>query len=206
MSQPHLYPVASRAVARADREARAGHRGGVYWLTGLSGAGKSTVALRAERELFAAGANVRLLDGDDVRTGLCADLGFSLDDRRENIRRVACVARLFCESGAVVLCSFVSPTRAVRELAREIVGPDDFHEVHVAADLATCEARDVKGLYARARAGEIRGFTGVDSPYEPPEHPALRLDTSGESAEASAKTLLDFVRTRSALPAQPPRP
>lgn len=195
----NIFPISERSVGRAERAAANGHRSGVFWLTGLSGSGKSTVGLAVERALFEAGVAVKLLDGDDVRAGLCSDLGFSLEDRRENVRRIASVARLFCDSGFVVLCTFVSPTRAIRELARETIGEQDFHEVYVAADLAACEQRDVKGLYARARRGEIRGFTGIDSPYEAPEAPALVLDTSRETVAESATRLRQFVVERSGI-------
>ena len=206
-AQSNLHPVFERLVQRAEREAANGHRGAVIWLTGLSGSGKSTVAAAAERTLFAEGMHVRVLDGDNVRTGLSAGLGFSLDDRRENVRRIAEVAKLMCETGVVTLCSFVSPTRAIRALARGLVGDGDFAEVYVSADLDTCERRDVKGLYAKARAGEIRGFTGIDSPYESPEAPDLRLATAEQSVAESARLLADFVRERTRLAghANPPR-
>ncbi|MEM9930884.1 MAG: adenylyl-sulfate kinase, partial [Bacteroidota bacterium] len=169
----NIHPIYDRIVQRAEREARTGHRAGVIWLTGLSGSGKSTIAAAVERELFERGHQVVLLDGDNVRTGLCGDLGFSLGDRQENIRRIAEAAKLFVGAGAQVLCSFVSPTRAIRALAQDIIGPEDFFEVFVNTPLEVCEARDVKGLYAKARAGEIKGFTGIDSPYEAPEAPFL---------------------------------
>ncbi len=190
----NIHPIFERTVQRAEREARAGHRGGVIWLTGLSGSGKSTIATAVERELFQLGHHVVLLDGDNVRTGLCGDLGFSLEDRRENIRRIAETAKLFVTTGAQVLCSFVSPTIAIREMAREIIGPADFYEVFVNTPLAVCEARDVKGLYAKARAGEIKGFTGIDSPYEAPEAPFLDLKTADQSVAESAAILSSTIR------------
>lgn len=195
----NIHPVFEKLVQRGERERRQGHRGLVVWLTGLSGSGKSTVAAAVERELFSRKWQVRVLDGDNVRTGLNAGLGFSLEDRRENIRRVSEVAKLFAETGFVTICSFVSPTRAIRAAAAEVIGERDFAEVHVSADLATCEARDVKGLYAKARKGEIKGFTGIDSPYEEPEDPALRLDTGARDVEHSAQALLSFVTSRAAL-------
>ena len=137
-----------------------------------------------------------LLDGDNVRTGLCGDLGFSLEDRRENIRRIAETAKLFAGAGAQVLCSFVSPTRAIRAMAKQIIGPDDFLEVFVNTPLAVCEARDVKGLYAKARAGEIKGFTGIDSPYEHPENPFLDLKTEQQTVEASAAEVVEAIRQK----------
>lgn len=166
----------------------------MIWLTGLSGSGKSTIAAAVERELFEAGHLVVLLDGDNVRTGLCEDLGFSLEDRKENIRRIAETAKLFAAAGAQVLCSFVSPTRAIRAMAREIIGPDDFLEVFVNTPLAVCEARDVKGLYAKARAGEIKNFTGIDSPYEAPDNPFLDLKTDNQTVEESAAEMVNAIR------------
>jgi adenylylsulfate kinase len=137
-----------------------------------------------------------------VRTGLCANLGFSLEDRQENIRRIAETAKLFVAAGAQVLCSFVSPTRAIRAMAREVIGAEDFYEVFVNTPLEVCEARDVKGLYAKARAGEIKGFTGIDSPYEAPEHPFMDLKTADQTVTASADEVIDAIRRVLALPTQ----
>jgi adenylylsulfate kinase len=192
----NIHPIHDRIVQRLEREAANGHRAGVVWLTGLSGSGKSTIAAAVERELFTAGQFVVLLDGDNVRTGLCGDLGFSMEDRRENIRRIAETAKLFVAAGAQVLCSFVSPTRAIRALAQDIIGPDDFLEVFVNTPLAVCEARDVKGLYAKARAGEIKGFTGIDSPYEVPENPFLDLHTEHQTVEASAAEVILAIKNK----------
>src|SRR3546814_386164 len=155
---------------------RNGHRGAVIWMTGLSGTGKSTLAMRVEQRLFAKGLQVYVLDGDNVRRGLNADLGFSPEDRAENIRRVGEAAALFADAGLVVVTAFISPYRADRDRARAAAG-DAFHEVYVKADLETCEARDPKGLYRRARAGEIPDFTGISAPYESPESPELIVDT-----------------------------
>jgi bifunctional enzyme CysN/CysC len=176
------------AVARADRTAR----GATVWFTGLSGSGKSTVAVEVERALVAAGRAAYLLDGDNLRHGLNADLGFSADDRTENIRRVGEVARLFADAGVVALVPVISPYRADRARARaihEAVGLP-FVEVFVDTPLAVCEARDPKGLYARARAGEIRGFTGIDDPYEPPERPDVRLTPDDGDPVAQAGRVL----------------
>ncbi|MTB53946.1 adenylyl-sulfate kinase [Lewinella sp. W8] len=186
----NIHPIHDRLVRRAEREAANGHRAAVVWLTGLSGSGKSTIAAAVERQLFSEGKFVVLLDGDNVRTGLCGDLGFSLEDRRENIRRIAETAKLFVGAGALVLCSFVSPTRTIRSVARNIVGEPDFLEVFVNTPLQVCEARDVKGLYAKARAGEIKGFTGIDSPYEAPENPFLDLKTTELSVTEAAQQLI----------------
>lgn len=190
----NIHPIFGRTVQRSEREAANGHRAGVVWLTGLSGSGKSTIATAVERELFAAGHLVVLLDGDNVRTGLCGDLGFSLEDRKENIRRIAETAKLFVAAGAQVLCSFVSPTREIRAMAQDIVGSGDFLEVFVNTPLEVCEARDVKGLYAKARAGEIKGFTGIDSPYEAPEEPFLDLKTAEQSVAESAAEVVVAIR------------
>ena len=192
----HLHPNRERLVSRAEREERQGHRGAVVWLTGLSGSGKSTLAIGLERRLFAEGLSVVVLDGDNIRTGLNANLGFGAEDRHENIRRIAEVAKLFLEAGQVVITAFISPTLAMRDLARGIVGEADFLEVFVDAPLEACEARDVKGLYRKARAGEIRGFTGIDDPYEAPLSPALRLDTTLQNPEGSVQALHAFLLPR----------
>jgi bifunctional enzyme CysN/CysC len=176
------------AVARADRPSR----GATVWLTGLSGSGKSTVAVEVERALVAAGRAAYLLDGDNVRHGLNADLGFSAADRTENIRRIGEVARLFADAGVVALVPVISPYRADRDRARtihEAVGLP-FVEVYVDTPIEVCEARDPKGLYAKARAGEIRGFTGIDDPYEAPEHPHLRLTPADGDPTAQAARVL----------------
>lgn len=195
----NIHPIHDRIVQRSEREASNGHRAGVIWLTGLSGSGKSTIAAAVERELFEAGHFVVLLDGDNVRTGLCGDLGFSIEDRQENIRRIAETAKLFAAAGAQVLCSFVSPTRAIRAMASDIIGQQDFLEVFVNTPLAVCEARDVKGLYAKARAGEIKNFTGIDSPYEAPESPFLDLKTEHQTVEASAAEVVQAIRQKLSL-------
>src|SRR5690606_30893433 len=163
-------------VTPADRARVNGHRGGVLWLTGLSGAGKSSLAMPAQADLFARGRQVAVLDGDNLRHGLNRDLGFSDEDRLENIRRLAEVASLMARNGMIVIVSAISPLQQHRDLARTILGAD-FHEIYIRADLAVCEARDPKGLYKRARAGEIAHFTGISAPYEAPSNPALIVDT-----------------------------
>ncbi len=190
-------------IPRAEREARNGHPAGVLWLTGLSGAGKSTIAKALERELFALGCRTMLLDGDQVRHGLCGDLGFGAADRTENIRRVGEVARLFFEQGNLVLCTFVSPFEEDRRRARSLIPEGRFLEIHVDADLDTVRARDPKGLYERAGRGEIRELTGVSSPYEAPESPELRIDTARRTVEESVEQVLSFLRDRGYLPAPP---
>jgi adenylylsulfate kinase len=185
MSKENIHPIFDRLVGREEREERLGQRARVLWLTGLSGSGKSTIAEALERELFAAGFFAQVLDGDNIRTGINNNLGFSLEDREENIRRIAEVANLYLNSGVIVLCSFISPTLAIRERAATIIGEEDFLEIFVDTPLAVCESRDVKGLYAKARRGEIKGFTGIDSPYEAPKNPFLTLPTENQTvAEA----------------------
>lgn len=181
------------AVTRDDRARVTGQRGVVLWFTGLSGSGKSTVASAVEQRLNAAGRLTYLLDGDNVRHGLNGDLGFSDADRAENIRRVAHVSKLFWDANVITLVSFISPFRAERKLARDLVGAD-FAEVFVDAPIELCEQRDVKGLYKKARAGEIAAFTGISSPYEAPEHPEIRLKTGEESLEASVEKVLGWLR------------
>ncbi|AWK87074.1 adenylyl-sulfate kinase [Azospirillum thermophilum] len=182
----------SHAVSVEERAQANGHRGGILWLTGLSGAGKSTLAMALERALFERGWQTFVLDGDNVRNGLNAGLGFSPEDRAENIRRVAETAKLFADAGMVVIASLISPLRADRARARAI-GGQRFHEIHVDADLATCEERDPKGLYRRARAGEIAEFTGISAPYEAPEAPELVIDTGRLDRSEALARLLDYV-------------
>lgn len=178
-------------VDRPQREARRGHRGAIVWFTGLSGSGKSTLATRVERELFEAGCATYVLDGDNVRHGLNGDLGFSPEDRTENIRRIGEVAKLFVDAGVIVLTAFISPYREDRDRVRESVAQrGDFLEVFVECPLEVCEDRDPKGLYAKARAGEIPQFTGISAPYEAPDAPDLRVDTHDLSeSEATARVV-----------------
>jgi adenylylsulfate kinase len=183
-------------VTRARRERLNNHRGAVLWFTGLSGSGKSTIGHCVEEELHRLGCRTIVLDGDNVRHGLCGDLGFSEDDRHENIRRIGEVSRLFVEAGVIVLTAFISPFRADRERARRIVGTDDFIEIFCRCPLEICEQRDVKGLYARARAGEIKDFTGISSPYEAPLAPDLVVDTGRECLDACVGRVLALARQR----------
>jgi adenylylsulfate kinase len=200
----------NQAVARADREHLNGHRGCVVWFTGLSGCGKSTVANVVDRKLFERGVRTYLLDGDNVRHGLNATpqmlaerygeefgrrfgLGFGQQDREENIRRVGAVAQLMCDAGLVTLTAFVSPYRADRDAVRATLAPGDFIEVFVDAPLEVCEARDPKGLYQKARAGEIKNFTGIDAPYEPPVEPQLVLKSAEFRPEALAEETLRYL-------------
>ena len=188
----HLQTVKHRVSADL-RAARSGHRGGVLWFTGLSGAGKSTLAMAVEQELFRRGYNVYVLDGDNIRQGLNANLGFSPDDRAENIRRIGEVAALFADAGFITITAFISPYRSDRQRARAAAG-DAFHEIYVRADLSTCEQRDPKGLYRKARQGEIQEFTGISAPYEPPEAPQLIVDTQAQSVEDSIAQIIAHVQ------------
>ncbi|RWR01789.1 adenylylsulfate kinase [[Pantoea] beijingensis] len=181
------------AVTRTDREKQHGHRGVVLWFTGLSGSGKSTVAGALESALYPLGISTYLLDGDNVRHGLCRDLSFSDGDRKENIRRVGEVAKLMVDAGLVVLSAFISPHRAERQMVRELVGEGRFIEVFVDTPLAICEARDPKGLYKKARAGELRNFTGIDAAYEVPEQAEVHLDGEQLVTKLIAQ-LLDVLR------------
>ena len=184
---------------REDREALLGQRGVTIWLTGLSGSGKSTVAVAAEQALIRRGHAAFVLDGDNVRHGLNQNLGFSPEDRTENIRRIGEVAKLFADAGMIVLTSFISPYREDRDRVRALHEEGRFLEVFVAADLATCESRDVKGLYKKARAGEIPEFTGISAPYEEPLRPELVLDTAGCDVEQCVAELLDCLERQALL-------
>jgi adenylylsulfate kinase len=192
----HIHPVQDRLLQRAEKEALLGQRGVCIWMTGLSGSGKSTIAIALERKLHDQDRFVVVLDGDNVRTGINNNLGFSDADRTENIRRIAEVAKLFVQQGAVVVCCFVSPTLAIREQAKRIIGADDFIEVFVDTPLHVCEQRDVKGLYAKARSGEVKDFTGISAPFEAPLSPSIRIATADRSEVASAQELLNFILPR----------
>ena len=197
----NIYPLFDRMLARADQEQLLGQRGVMLWFTGLSGSGKSTVAVALERELHRRGRLCRLLDGDNIRTGINAGLGFSADDRRENIRRIAEVGKLFVDTGIITLAAFVSPTEELRTLARDIIGAADFKEIFVATPLEECERRDVKGLYARARRGEVKNFTGISAPFEAPQSPALVLDTTDTPVEESVGKVLALLEEAGVLTA-----
>lgn len=189
----NIYPIYEKMMTRSDKEQLLGQRGVMVWFTGLSGSGKSTVALGVERELHKRGILCRILDGDNIRSGINKNLGFSADDRKENIRRIAEIGKLFVDTGVVTLSAFISPTNEFRRMASGIIGADDFREVYVSTPLEVCEQRDVKGLYARARRGEIKDFTGVSAPFEVPEHPALTLDTSVLTLEESVNKVLELI-------------
>lgn len=197
-----IHPIFDRMESREQKERLLGQRGLTVWFTGLSGSGKSTVAVALERELSARGYLSRILDGDNVRSGINSDLGFSETDRRENIRRIAEVCRLFTDTGIVTLAAFVSPSSALRELAREIVGRDRFVEIYVSTPLEECERRDVKELYAKARNGVIPEFTGITAPFEEPENPLLRLDTTHLSVEECVGRIVRAILPRITIDSQ----
>ncbi len=183
-------------VTKEQRQELNGHKPAIIWLTGMSGSGKSTIANILDQYLHKCGAHTYILDGDNIRSGLNKNLGFSDDDRKENIRRISEVAKLFADSGTIVITAFISPFIEDRQIARDILSKDfDFIEVYVEADLATCEDRDPKGLYKKARAGQIKNFTGIDSPYEAPINPEIVLKTSELKPEIAAETLFTYLRS-----------
>lgn len=183
-------------VTRDRRAQNNGHKSVILWFTGLSGAGKSTIAHALEESLHQLGANTYVLDGDNVRHGLCGDLGFSDADRNENIRRIGEVSKLFIDAGVIALCAFISPFRADRQRARELVDTGDFIEIHVKCPLEVCETRDPKGLYKKARAGLIKGYTGISSPYEEPENPEIVLDTSVQNVNECVEQIIDYLTSK----------
>ena len=193
MEDNHIYPIFDRMLGRKDKEEMLKQHSVMIWFTGLSGSGKSTVAIALERELHKRGLLCRILDGDNIRSGINNNLGFSEADRVENIRRIAEVGKLFIDSGIIAIAAFISPNNDIREMASNIIGKDDFLEVFVNTPLEVCEERDVKGLYAKARKGEIKNFTGISAPFEAPEHPGLLLDTSKLSLEESVNKLLELI-------------
>jgi len=189
----HIYPIFDKMLMRKDKEDLLKQHSVMVWFTGLSGSGKSTIAIALERELHKRGLLCRILDGDNIRSGINNNLGFSPEDRKENIRRIAEIGRLFVDTGIITIAAFISPTNELRQMAAEIIGKDDFLEVYVSTPLDVCESRDVKGLYAKARRGEVKEFTGISAPFDIPEHPALSLDTSKLSVEESVKLLLERI-------------
>ena len=196
MSASNIHPIFERMESRHDKEQQLRQRGITVWFTGLSGSGKSTIAIALERRLTERGLFCRILDGDNIRFGINRDLGFSEADRTENIRRIAEVSKLFTETGIITLAAFVSPTNALRAMAREIIGAEDFAEIYVATPLEECERRDVKGLYQKARRGEIRDFTGISAPFEAPENPTLRIDTTNRPVEEVTDEVLAAIIER----------
>lgn len=191
--EKHIYPIFDRMLQRNDREKLLGQKGIMLWFTGLSGSGKSTLAIALERELYNSGILCRILDGDNIRTGINNNLGFTETDRVENIRRIAEVAKLFVDCGVVTIAAFISPTEQIRQMATDIIGKDDFFEIYVNTPLEICEERDVKGLYKKARQGEIKNFTGISAPFEAPLNPAITIDTSACSLEESVNLLKKII-------------
>ena len=191
--EKHIYPIFDRMLQRNDREKLLGQKGIMLWFTGLSGSGKSTLAIALERELYNSCILCRILDGDNIRTGINNNLGFTEADRVENIRRIAEVAKLFVDCGVVTIAAFISPTEQIRQMAADIIGKDDFFEIYVNTPLEVCEERDVKGLYKKARQGEIKNFTGISAPFEAPLNPAITIDTSACSLEESINLLKKII-------------
>ena len=192
----NIHPITDSIISLEERELRLGQRGKVLWFTGLSGSGKSTLAIALERQLFDQGYSVIILDGDNIRTGINNNLTFSPEDRVENIRRIAEVAKLFLANGIICIVSFISPTRDMRANAKQIIGPTDFVEVFIDTPIEVCEARDVKGLYKKARAGEIKDFTGVSAPYEVPLQPDVHVHTEDTDIEESMAVLYQQILPR----------
>ena len=192
----NIYPIFDKMLQREDRESLLKQRGTMIWFTGLSGSGKSTLVIALERELYKKGILCRILDGDNIRSGINNNLGFSEADRTENIRRIAEVSKLFVDCGIVTIAAFISPTNAIRTMAADIIGREDFLEVYVSTPIEECEKRDVKGLYAKARRGEIKDFTGISSPFEEPKDAFVSIDTSKQPLEASVKALMDAILPR----------
>ena len=189
----HVYPIFDKMLSRSAKEQLLGQKGLMVWFTGLSGSGKSTLAVALERELHQRGLLCRILDGDNIRSGINNNLGFSAADREENIRRIAEVGKLFVDTGIITLAAFISPDEKMRQMAASIIGNGDFLEVYVNTPIEACEKRDVKGLYAKARKGEIKNFTGVSAPIEAPENPDISIDTSVTSLEESVQALLSII-------------
>src|SRR5690625_5065 len=189
----NILPIHNRSVGREEKESLMNQKGQAFWLTGLSGSGKSTIALAVERRLIDRQKMVILLDGDNVRNGLCKDLSFSEVDRSENIRRISELVKILVENGLVVLCTFISPQEEMREEAKRIIGEDDFHLIFVDAPIDLCIERDPKGLYAKAIRGEIDEFTGISAPFDPPSRPDLVIDTAQHTMEESSQILFDYI-------------
>ncbi|MBM6881569.1 adenylyl-sulfate kinase [Bacteroides caecigallinarum] len=189
----NIYPIFDKMLTRADKEALLNQHSVMIWFTGLSGSGKSTIAIALERELQKRGLLCRILDGDNIRSGINNNLGFSEEDRVENIRRIAEIGKLFVDTGIITIAAFISPNNDIREMAANIIGKENFLEIFVSTPIEECERRDVKGLYAKARRGEIKNFTGISAPFEAPANPALSIDTSKLSVEESVNKLLELI-------------
>lgn len=193
MEQGKVYPLFEKLVSRDFKEQKLGQRARVIWFTGLPCSGKTTLALALEKELFSRGYLCQVLDGDNVRCGINNNLGFSNEDRLENIRRIAEISKLFLSAGVITINAFVSPTNEIRHLARQIIGESDFIEIFLNPTLYSCEQRDVKGMYKKARAGQIADFTGVNAPFETPDHPNLEIHTDTENIQTSLQQILDNI-------------
>lgn len=189
----HIYPIFDRMLGRKDKEELLHQHSVMIWFTGLSGSGKSTLAIALERELQNRGLLCRILDGDNIRSGINNNLGFTAEDRVENIRRIAEIGKLFVDTGVITIAAFISPNNELREMASRIIGKENFVEVYISTPIEECEKRDVKGLYAKARRGEIKNFTGISAPFEAPEDAALSIDTSKHSVKESVDMLLDLI-------------
>lgn len=189
----NIFPIFDELLQKNDKEELLKQKSFTVWMTGLSGSGKSTVAKGLERHLHEKGFLTQMLDGDNIRVGINNNLGFSEEDRTENIRRIAEVSKLFVNCGVITLNCFVSPTKKMRQMAKNIIGADNFIEVYINASVAECEKRDVKGLYAKARAGEIKNFTGIDAPFEAPENAEVEINTAELSIDASIQKVLDYI-------------
>ena len=192
-SSENIFPVFDKIISKEKKEKLLNQKGKVVWLTGLSGSGKTTIALQLEKELYKLGFLVQILDGDNIRAGINNNLSFSESDRTENIRRIAEVSKLFLNCGIITINCFVSPTIKMRQIAEKIIGKENYYEIFINADLETCEKRDVKGLYKKARNGEIKNFTGIDSQYEKPNNPSLEINTSQLSIDQSIEIILKNV-------------
>lgn len=189
----NIFPIFDELLQKNDKENLLKQKAFTVWMTGLSGSGKSTVAKGLERQLHKQGFLTQILDGDNIRAGINKNLGFSEQDRAENIRRIAEVSKLFINCGVITLNCFVSPTKKMRQMAKEIIGTDNFIEVYINASISECEKRDTKGLYAKARSGEIKNFTGIDAPFEAPENPVIEINTAELSIDKSIQKVLDYI-------------
>lgn len=194
--QKHIYPISDKLIDRESRSKFLGQNGCVLWFTGLSGSGKSTIAIALEKRLMQEDIYCVVLDGDNIRSGINSDLTFTVEDRQENIRRISEIAKLFAQSSVVTITSFISPTIEMRAKAKDIIGEEDFLEVFIDTPLEICESRDVKGLYAKARKGEIKNFTGIDSPYESPTNPAVHIKTADKSVDECVDDIIKAILKR----------
>ncbi|MCI5058312.1 MAG: adenylyl-sulfate kinase [Flavobacteriales bacterium] len=191
--EKHVYPIFDSILGQKQKEQLLKQKASAFWFTGLSGSGKSTIAIQVERHLHDMGFLTQILDGDNIRSGINNNLGFTLEDRKENIRRISEVTKLFVNCGVITINCFVSPTLDIRNVAKQIIGPESFHEVFINTPIEVCESRDVKGLYAKARKGEIKDFTGISSPFEQPKNPDLEVLTEHKDIEASARVVIDYM-------------